>query len=84
MLAVAAQIPDAAARDQFADQIAHRGRISEGVIRDEIRKAAVAKKTELPRTGARGGTWLGGLKPAERELLAALLNDPDRAVAAGL
>lgn len=83
MLAVAARIPDAAARDQFADQIAHRGRISEGVIRDEIRKAAVAKKTELPRTGARG-TGLGGLKPAERELLAALLNDPEPAVAAVL
>ena len=83
MLTVAAKIPDAAARDQFADQISHRGRISESVIRDEIRKAAVAKKTDVPRASG-SGTSLGGLKPAEKELLAALLNDPERAVRAVL
>ena len=41
MLAVAARIPDAAARDQFADRIAHKARITEEVVRAEIRKAAV-------------------------------------------
>ena len=81
ILGVAARVPDAAARDQFADRIAHRARIGEATVRDEIRKAAVAKKTELPRTTVRGG-GMGGLKPAERELLAALINDPERAVRA--
>ena len=47
MLAVAARIPDAAARDQFADRIAHRARITESVVRDEIRKAAVERRTEV-------------------------------------
>ena len=41
MLTVAARIPDAAARDQFADRIAHKARITEEVVRAEIRKAAV-------------------------------------------
>ena len=37
MLAVAAQIPDAAARDQFADRLALKARITEEVVRAEIR-----------------------------------------------
>ena len=45
MLAVAAQIPEAAARDQFADRLAVRAGMSEDVVRQEIRKAAVARKT---------------------------------------
>src|SRR5580765_5008114 len=47
MLAVAARIPDAASRDQFADRIAHKARITEDVVRAEIRKAAAARKTVL-------------------------------------
>ena len=47
MLGVAARIPDAAARDQFADRLAHKARITEEVVRAEIRKAAVAKRTTL-------------------------------------
>lgn len=76
MLAVAARIPDAAARDQFADRIAHRARITESVVRDEIRKAAVERRTEV---GAREMPALGQLKPAERGLVWALLNDPEAA-----
>ena len=53
MLAVAAQIPSAAARDQFADRLAHRAGVGEEVVRDEIRKAAVAKKPSLPAAVAR-------------------------------
>ena len=45
MLTVAARIPDAAARDQFADRLAHKARITEEVVRAEIRKAAVHKET---------------------------------------
>ena len=54
MLAVAARIPDAAARDQFADRIAHQARITESVVRDEIRKAAVERRTEVAREGDAG------------------------------
>ena len=48
MLAVAARIPDAASRDHFADRLAHRANVMEDVIRSEIRKAAIAKRTEVP------------------------------------
>jgi DNA primase len=79
MLAVAARIPDATARDQFADRLAHKARVAEDVVRAEIRKAAVARRTTLPeRTLATGAR----LKPAERDLLAALVQDPARAMRA--
>ena len=57
MLEVAARIPDAAARDQFADRLAHKARITEEVVRAEIRKAAVQQQTTVrgadscPRSG---------------------------------
>jgi DNA primase len=78
MLAVAARIPDAAQRDQFADRLAHKARITEEVVRAEIRKAAMARRTtvttrELPPEG---------IKPAERGLLWALVHEPTLAVAA--
>jgi DNA primase len=76
MLAVAARIPDAAARDQFADRIAHRARITESVVRDEIKKAAVGRRTEV---SARDMPSLGQIKPAERGLLWALMNQPEDA-----
>ena len=47
MLTVAARIPDAAARDQFADRLAHKARITEEVVRAEIRKAAVQRQTTV-------------------------------------
>jgi DNA primase len=78
MLTVAARIPDAAQRDQFADRLAHKARITEDVVRAEIRKAAVARRTsvttrELPPDG---------VKPAERGLLWALIHEPIAAAAA--
>jgi DNA primase len=81
MLTIAARIPDAAARDQFADRIAHKARITEEVVRAEIRKAAVNRKTavtarELPP----GGT--GQLKPAEKGLIWGLFHKPEEAQAA--
>jgi DNA primase len=79
MLAVASWIPDAAARDQFADRIAHRARITESVVRAEIRKAAVERRADVA-----SGTLPspGQLKPAERGLIWALVNHPEEAVAA--
>jgi DNA primase len=76
MLAVAARVPDAAGRDQFADRIAHRARITESVVRDEIRKAAVERRTEV---GVREMPSLGQFKPAERGIIWALMNQPDDA-----
>jgi DNA primase len=79
MLVVAARIPDAATRDQFADRLSHKARITEEVVRAEIRKAAAAKKTvvterEVPSSSP--------LKPAERGLVWALVHEPAEALAA--
>lgn len=73
MLGVAARIPDAAARDQFADRIAARARITEGVVRAEIRKAAAARRTAVPDRVVPSATTL---KPAERGLIWALIHEP--------
>src|SRR6266852_4257105 len=72
MLTVAARIPDAAARDQFADRIAHKARITEEVVRAEIRKAAVGRRTALT---AKELPSFGQLKQAERALIWGLVNN---------
>jgi DNA primase len=79
MLGVAARIPDAAARDQFADRLAHKARITEEVVRAEIRKAAVAKRTTLTPREMPGAFTI---KPAERGLIWALVHEPVAALAA--
>jgi DNA primase len=79
MLAVAARIPDVAARDQFADRIAHKARITEDVVRAEIRKAAVSRKTTLT---ARELPAFGQLKHAEKGLIWGLVHDTAAAVEA--
>jgi DNA primase len=73
MLAVAARIPDAAARDQFADRLAHKARITEEVVRAEIRKAAVHRQVAVEE---RKLPSLREVKPAERGLIWAILRDP--------
>ena len=78
MLAVAARIPDPATRDQFADRLAHKARVTEEVVRAEIRKAAAARKTALPET--RLPTLAGHLRAAERGLLWALIHQPEQAL----
>jgi DNA primase len=80
MLAVAARIPDAAARDQFADRLAHKARVTEEVVRSEIRKAAVARKTELPVERIRANA--GRLRDVERGLLWSMVHAPEAAIAA--
>ena len=75
MLEVAARIPDAAARDQFADRLAHRARITEEVVRAEIKKAAAKRETAIavldrPKVG------LDQVKTAEKGLIWALIHDP--------
>jgi DNA primase len=72
MLGVASRIPDATTRDQFADRIAHKARVTEEVVRMAIRKAAVQRKTgvterELPS--------FGPLKHAEKGLIWSLIHN---------
>ena len=79
MLTVASCIPDAATRDQFGDRLAHKARITEEVVRAEIKKAAVGRRTTVSdgEFGARGE-----IRTAEKGLIWALLHDPKAAVAA--
>ena len=77
MLKVAAMIPDAAARDQFADRIAHKARITEDVIRAEIRKAAVNKQTVVT---TREVPSFGQLKQAEKALIWSLVHRTGEAI----
>lgn len=77
MLTVAARIPDAAARDQFADRLAHKARITEEVVRAEIRKAAVQRHTTVEE---RAVLPVGQVKPAERGLIWAIMRAPEEAL----
>jgi DNA primase len=79
MLTVAATIPDAAARDQFADRLAHKARITEAVVRDEIRKAAAQKKVEPPAVALPSSVRM---LDAEQGLLWALVHRPVEGLAA--
>ena len=79
MLAVAARIPDAAQRDQFADRLSHKARITEEVVRAEIRKAAVQRQTNVADVERRVPA-MGQVKVAERGLIWAIVRQP----AAGL
>jgi DNA primase len=79
MLTVAATIPDAAARDQFADRLAHKARITESVIRDEIRKAASQRHTRAPEVAVASTVRL---RPAEQGLLWTLVHRPVEGLAA--
>ncbi|HEX6162615.1 MAG TPA: DNA primase [Vicinamibacterales bacterium] len=80
MLGVASRIPDPAVRDQFADRLAHKARVTEDVVRAEIRKAAAARKTDLP--AERVPTLQGHIRKAEKGLIWTLVHQPADAVAA--
>jgi DNA primase len=78
MLGVAARIPDPAVRDQFADRLAHKARVTEAVVRAEIRKAAAARKTELP--AERVPTLQRHIRKAEKALIWTLVHHPEAGV----
>jgi DNA primase len=83
MLGVAANIPDPATRDQFGDRLAHKARITEEVVRAEIRRAAVNRQTTLEGVErARGIRLVGDVRPAEKGLIWAILHEPGAALAA--
>jgi DNA primase len=79
MLGVAATIPDAALRDQFADRLAHKARVTEGVVRDEIRRAAAERRREAPALAVQAAVRV---RPAELGLLWALVHRPVEGLAA--
>jgi DNA primase len=79
MLTVAAWIPDAAARDQFADRIAHKARITEEVVRAEIKKAAASRRTSVT---TRELPSFGQLKQAEKALIWGLIHNTGIAIGA--
>ena len=81
MLTVAARIPDAAQRDQFADRLSHKARITEEVVRAEIRKAAVQRQTNVDDVQRRVPA-LGQVKVAERGLIWGLMHRVESALEA--
>ncbi|MCC7008701.1 MAG: DNA primase [Acidobacteria bacterium] len=73
MLKVAATIPDAAVRDQFADRLSHKARITESVVRELIREAAAQRRTVAPALAVPASVRL---RPAEQGLLWTLVHRP--------
>jgi DNA primase len=78
MLPVAARIPDAPTRDRFADRLAHRSRVTEEVVRSEIRKAVVHKRP-LVRPEAPS---FARVTKAEKALIWWLMHRPGEGLAA--
>ena len=77
MLPVAGRIPDAAGRDRFADRLAFKARVTDEVVRAEIRKAAVQKQTTISR---REMPQFGQVTKAEKGLIWWLIHRPEDAV----
>jgi DNA primase len=67
LLPVAARIPDAAARDRFADRLAFKAKVTDEVVRAEIRKAAVQRRTDPPPASRLTGP--GRVTRAEKGLI---------------
>ena len=77
MLPIAARIPDLTVRDRFADRLAHKARITEDVIRTQIRRAASQSQTHLT---ARELPGFGQVTKAEKGLIWLLVHDPQPAL----
>ena len=77
MLPVAGRIPDAAMRDRFADRLAFKARVTDEVVRAEIRKAVVQKQPALTR---REVPSFGQVTKAEKGLIWLLIHRPDAAL----
>jgi len=78
MLPIAGRIPDPAARDRFADRLAHKAQVTDEVVRAAIRKAVVQKQTTL---SAREMPSFGQVTKAEKGLIWWLVHRPDTALA---
>ncbi len=79
MLPIAGRIPEATMRDRFADRLAFKARVTDDLVRAEIRKAVVHKQTTLPR---REMLSVGQVTNAEKGLIWWLVHEPAPALAA--
>ena len=79
MLPVGGRIPDAAMRDRFADRLAFKARVTDEVVRAEIRKAVVQRQPTFP---TREVPSFGHVTKAEKGLIWLLIHQPEPAVAA--
>src|SRR5437762_647641 len=79
MLPVGGRIPDAAMRDRFADRLAFKARVTDEVVRAEIRKAVVQRQ---PTFTKREVPSFGQVTKAEKGLIWLLIHQPEGAVAA--
>ena len=79
MLPIASRIPDATMRDRFADRLAFKARVTDEVVRAEIRKAVVHKQTTLSR---REMPSFGQVTKAEKGLIWWLVHRPEEGGAA--
>ena len=79
MLPIAGRIPDATMRDRFADRLAFKARVTDDVVRAEIRKAVVQKQTTLTK---REVPSFGQVTKAEKGLIWLLIHQPEGALPA--
>lgn len=79
MLPIAGRIPDLTVRDRFADRLAHKARITDEVVRAEIRRAAAQRQTTLT---AREMPNFGQVTKAEKGLIWLLFHEPGTALVA--
>jgi DNA primase len=79
MLPIAGRIPDATMRDRFADRLAFKARVTDEVVRAEIRRAAVQRQ---PALTARQLPSFGQVTKAEKGLIWWLVHRPDPALVA--
>ena len=68
------RIPDAAMRDRFADRLAFKARVTDDVVRAEIRKAVVQKQGTFTR---REVPSFGQVTKAEKGLIWLLVHQPE-------
>ena len=74
MLPVAGRIPDAAMRDRFADRLAFKARVTDDVVRAEIRRAVVQRQDTFTR---REVPSFGQVTKAEKGLIWLLVHQPE-------
>ncbi len=79
MLPIAGRIPDVTMRDRFADRLAFKAKVTDEVVRAEIRKAVVQKQPTLPR---REMPSFGQVTNGEKGLIWLLVHNPDVALPA--
>jgi DNA primase len=78
MLPIAGRIPDAAMRDRFGDRLAFKARVTDEVVRAQIRKAAVQKQTTVSTMSLPS---FGRVTKAEKGLIWWLVHEPAPALA---